>query len=628
MLYNHWTSDTTSAQLSPQNRNMSEGQCTKGSWGPLRHYVANKWGGVTPALCFTPIGEQALSAGFSSQYSELLFENDIFSQLAEIFLVSAIIIILIYGVVYTTEKKVGQPILIGNCSWLGCLTLLFTIILMVNNPITDGALFYNTLFLDNFTLFMKILAVCSALFSILISLDYLRQESMNHFEYIILILLSTASMMFLISSADLISMYLAIELQSLCFYVLAAGSSRRNTGRNGGSLMGSEFSTEAGLKYFLLGAFSSGLLLFGCSLIYGFTGTTQFLDIAKLFTCDAIPNLSGGAYTLAPNFIDVSALSLQDTATYNFLACQLGMIFILVGFLFKLTAAPFHMWAPDVYEGAPTAITAFFAITPKVSILAVFIRLFLQSFYDFFISWQTILIFCSICSMVIGALAALSQNKVKRLLAYSSIGHIGFILLALCCGTIEGLQALLIYLLIYIAMTLNLFAIIMCPVRRENHSLQTVRYGRIKYITDLASLAKTNPVLALTMTVTLFSMAGIPPLAGFYSKAIVLFAAMSSIMYTGAIVGVVSSVISCFYYIRVIKIMYFQPATMVPLQAGKANMWCSIHNGQISFSGTAPALSKQNCYIMGGTLFFIILFMTYPAPFYLATHKMALALSF
>lgn len=539
---------------------------------------------------------------FETDFQTVLFENDFKAIFPELFLVLATIFLLLYGVIYSTSSgkkyqnnqaylnegenqqaplvcptekisffQASYPLLLNNISWLGVLCLVFGCCLLINNPITHSIIFYNTLILDDFTLFLKILVLASSLFAIIIALDYVKKETFNAFEYIILILLATCSMLFLIASADFISMYLAIELQSLCFYVLAA--SKRN----------SEFSTEAGLKYFLLGAFSSGILLFGCSLIYGFTGVTNFSELAKIFTCGA-EDISAGT----------SALK----------ACELGMIFILVGLLFKMTAVPFHMWAPDVYEGAPTSITAFFAITPKISILAVLLRVFVDSFYDFMLPWQKILIFCSIASMVLGAFAAMSQNKIKRLLAFSSIGHVGYLLIGVCCGTIEGLQALFIYLVIYIVMTINIFAIVLSPVKRLGlnfvHSVQ-----RVKYTTDFAMLAKTNPILAITLTVALFSMAGIPPLAGFYSKAFLFFAAMSSSMYLLALIGVLTSVISCFYYIRLIKIMYFEnPKT-----------WCSFSR-----------IGKENSYILGITFFFMLFFMAYPSPLYTISHKVALAL--
>ncbi len=478
------------------------------------------------------------------------------------------IFLLMYGVIFSTSKINNYPILLENISWLTLLALIYSLFLIVNSPVQNAALLYNTLLIDDFTKFMKILVLISSFFCIFMSMDYIKQESLNAFECILLILFATISMLFLISSADFISLYLAIELQSLCFYVIAA--IKRN----------SEFSTEAGLKYFLLGAFSSGLLLFGCSLIYGFTGVTNFSELAQIFT--------GGTQEIL-------------SSTSSLPACELGMILLLVGFLFKIAAAPFHMWSPDVYEGAPTSITAFFMITPKIGLFGVFLRIFLESFYDFFYPWQKIVIIASLTSMIIGALAALSQTKIKRLLAFSSIGHVGYLLAGFACGTIEGIQALLLYLVVYIFMNINLFSFLLCPVRREYS--QTI--PRIKYITDLAYLAKTNPVLAFTFTATMFSMAGIPPLAGFYSKAYLFYATMSSNLYLVAFIGVLTSVISCFYYIRLIKIMYFE----VPKN------WCSYY--QVPY---------QNAITLALSLFFILFFMIYPSPLHLITHKITLTL--
>lgn len=505
---------------------------------------------------------------FEQDYKPLLFENDFKAAFPELFLVVATITLLLFGVIYSTSQEKKYPILLTTMTWLSSLSLVFTFYLLINSKIGDGVIFYNTFIIDDFTYFLKILVIIASLLTTLIAIEYTKQEKMNGFEYIILILFSCSTMLFLISSLDFITMYLAIELQSLCFYVLAA--SKRD----------SEFSTEAGLKYFLLGAFSSGLLLFGCSLIYGFTGVTNFTELAKIFTC-GINDLSIGYPSMR--------------------GLELGMIFIIVGFLFKLTAVPFHMWAPDVYEGAPTSVTAFFSIVPKISVLAVFLRLFFESFYDFMYPWQKILILSSLASMIFGALAAMAQNKIKRLLAFSSIVNVGYILIGFCCGTIEGLQALLIYLFIYVIMTLNIFAVILSPIRRE--FVESV--NRVKYTTDLAMVGKTNPALAFNLTITMFSLAGIPPLAGFLSKAFLFFAAMSSNMFVLALVGVIASVISCFYYIRIIKIMYFE----------KSQTWCSFSR-----------ISKENGIILSFTLFFLLFFITYPSPLYLATHKAALAL--
>lgn len=527
-------------------------------------------------------------------YISLLFENDFLYVIPEFFLILTTLSLLMYGVVYTTSKKENYPILHTNITWLALFSLLFTFFLMLNSPFLNGVIFYNTLVYDEFSFFFKIVILLGAFFSIIIALEYIIQESLNAFEYSILILLSTISMFFLASSADFISLYLAVELQSLCFYVLAA--SKRN----------SEFSTEAGLKYFLLGAFSSGLLLFGCSLIYGFTGVTNFTELAKIFTCGCFAGETGEVsdwllLSTASDSVNQASAVLSNTLSLR--ACELGMIFLVVGFLFKLTVAPFHMWSPDVYEGAPTSVTAFFAITPKAAILAIFIRIFLESFYDFMVPWQKMIIFSSLASMIIGAFAALSQNKLKRLLAFSSIGHIGYILVGFCCGTIQGIQAMLLYLVVYMVMNIALFAILLSPVRRDSiHSIQ-----RVKYITDLSMLSKTNPLLAFTLITIMFSIAGIPPLAGFYSKAFLFFAAMSSTMYLLAIIGVLTSVVSCFYYIRLIKIIYFETPTS----------WCSFSR-----------MTTENSIILGICFFFILLFMANPTPLYLITHKVALSLSF
>ena len=564
-------------------------------------------------------------------FFNFLFENDFKAILPELFLVFSSILLLIYGVVYSTstknpaqlwEKKQSQrfsvlkqgrqvappgsncdyPLLLNNISLLSLLSFIFTFFLFKNNFITHATIFYNTLVIDNFTYFLKILIIFSVCFCILISLNYMKKQSFNAFEYMILVLLSTISMLFLISSYDFISMYLAIELQSLCFYVMCAASARS-----------SEFSTEAGLKYFLLGAFSSGILLFGISLIYGFTGITNFSELTKIFAC--------GSEVAVTGFGADAESSYADNVYSSWRACELGMIFILVGFLFKLTAVPFHMWAPDVYEGVPTSVTAFFSITPKISILAIVIKVFTESFYDFMFPWQKILIFSSICSMIYASFAAMSQNKIKRLLAFSSIGHVGYLLIGICCGTTEGLQALFLYLVVYIVMTINIFAIILSPLTSVIAAGPDKVYTQnrvalpFKYTTDLTMLSKTNSILALTFTVTLFSIAGIPPLAGFYSKAFLFFAAMSSTMYLLAIVGVVTSVISCFYYIRLVKIMYFDKITLSSTSLAQTYTFDHLSFAQVK---------KENAIVLALSFFFILFFMLFPTPLYLISHKFAL----
>ena len=531
-------------------------------------------------------------------FSLFIFDNDLKAALPELFLVMSCLFLLLYGVTWSTSVERRYPLLLRNVNWLSLLVLGLTVVIAANNPISNGVFFYHTFLVSHVTTFFKAIVLLGALSSLLISLDHLERESLNGFEFPLLLLLSTSSMLFLISAADFISMYLAIELQSLCFYVLAAF--KRD----------SEFSTEAGLKYFLLGVFSSGLLLFGCSLVYGFTGAVEFSELSKIFASLATPSsASAEAVDAAVSLhgVDGSA-SFYDvtTSTSSWRGCELGMIFLIIGFLFKLTAAPFHMWAPDVYEGAPTAVTAFFSIVPKPALMVVFLRLLYQSFYDFLAEWQTFLIFCSVASMAVGSLAGLAQHRIKRLLAFSSIGHVGYMLIAFCCGTTEGLQGLVVYIIIYVAVTINIFGVIMSPLRRTAQPSQPHQgVDRIKYTTDLAMLASSNPLLAATLTVAVLSLAGIPPLAGFYGKAFLFWAALNSSQYLLALVGITASAISCFYYLRVVKIMYFE--------APKS--W-------LTFS----RVSKESSIVLAITTLFIITLMGYPFPLYVASQKVALAL--
>jgi NADH-quinone oxidoreductase subunit N len=313
-------------------------------------------------------------------------------------------------------------------------------------------------------------------------------------------------MLLLISANDLIALYLGLEMMSLPLYVVAA--SNRDNVR----------STEAGLKYFVLGALSSGMLLYGASLIYGFTGTVNFAGIAKA---------TGQGANLGLIF---------------------GLVFMFVGFCFKISAVPFHMWTPDVYEGAPTPVTAFFAAAPKVAGIAIFVRATVVAFPGITHEWQQIVVFVSIASMVLGAFAAIGQRNIKRLMAYSSIGHMGFALVGLAAATPEGVQGVLVYMSIYVAMTLGTFAVIL-SMRRDGMYVEN--------ISDLAGLARTHPTMAFFLAMLLFSLAGIPPLAGFFAKFYVFLAAIKAGLYTLAVIGVLSSVVGAYYYLSIIKIMYF-----------------------------------------------------------------------
>jgi NADH-quinone oxidoreductase subunit N len=371
--------------------------------------------------------------------------------------------------------------------------------------------FNGSFIVDDFARFLKILALFGSAAAILLSLDYAERERQYRFETSVLILLSTLGMMMLISAADLIALYLGLELMSLPLYVVAA--SNRDNLR----------STEAGLKYFVLGALSSGMLLYGASLTYGFTGTVSFAGIAHVAG-------QGG-----PN-----------------IGLIFGIVFLFAGFCFKVSAVPFHMWTPDVYEGAPTPVTAFFAAAPKVAGIAMFVRAAVMAFPGVTGEWQQIVVFVSIASMALGAFAAIGQRNIKRLMAYSSIGHMGFALIGLAAGTSEGVQGVLVYIAIYITMTLGVFAVIL-SMRRST--------GMVESIDQFAGLSRTHPATAFFMAMLLFSMAGIPPLAGFFAKFYVFLAAIKAGLYVLAVIGVLASVVGAYYYLMIIKVMYFdEPA--------------------------------------------------------------------
>jgi NADH-quinone oxidoreductase subunit N len=383
---------------------------------------------------------------------------------------------------------------------------------------------------DDFARFLKILALVGSAAAIAMSLDYAEKERQQRFEYSVLILLSTLGMLMLISASDLIALYLGLELMSLPLYVVAA--SYRDSLR----------ATEAGLKYFVLGALSSGMLLYGASLVYGFTGTVSFAGIAQAAA-------QGGTGLI------------------------FGIVFLFAGFCFKVSAVPFHMWTPDVYEGAPTPVTAFFAAAPKVAGIAMFVRVAVVAFPSIATQWQQIVVFVSIASMVLGSFAAIGQRNIKRLMAYSSIGHMGFALIGLAAGTAEGVQGVLVYIAIYVTMTLGVFAVIL-SMRRST--------GMVETTDQLAGLARTHPTTAFFMAMLLFSMAGIPPLAGFFAKFYVFLAAIKAGLYILSVIGVVASVVGAYYYLAIIKAMYFdEPAEAfveMPYELRVVLLLCGLFN--------------------------------------------------
>jgi NADH-quinone oxidoreductase subunit N len=422
---------------------------------------------------------------------------------AELFLVGGAMALLMLGVF--RQETEANAVKIG---WLAIAVLLITAVFLLLKPVENVRLFDGAFVADPFARFMKLLVLLGGAGAMLLSLDPMREGRYLKFEYPVLLLLATAGMMMMISAGDLIALYIGLELQSLALYVMAAF--RRDDVK----------SSEAGLKYFVLGALSSGMLLYGASLIYGFTGTTQFAEIARVAQAGAAQNVG----------------------------LIFGLAFVFVGLAFKISAVPFHMWTPDVYEGAPTPVAAFFAAAPKVAAMALVLRVSIDAFGPIWPRWQQIVVFISIASMGLGAVAAIGQTNVKRLLAYSSIANMGFALVGLAAATEDGVQAVLVYMAVYTVMTLGAFACVL--------AMRTER-GPVEAIDDLAGLAKTNGGLALALLIIMFSLAGIPPMAGFWGKYYVFLAAVNASLWPLAVLGVIASVVSCFYYIRIVKLMYF-----------------------------------------------------------------------
>mgnify|MGYP001360697747 FL=1 len=419
--------------------------------------------------------------------------------LPEIFISISIMFLLILGVYIKNSSK-----LIYNASLLA---LLITAVITLNETFTVNriTLFNDSVVIDYMASLMKIITLLGAFLVLIISSNYLKTFKIFKIEYPILILSSVLGMMVMISSNDLMVFYMGLELQSLALYVLATFNRDQLK------------SSEAGLKYFVLSALSSGLLLYGCSLIYGFSGSTNF------------------------DIISSQLNSNEHVLTF-------GIVFILVGLAFKISAVPFHMWAPDVYEGSPTSVTLFFTMVPKIAALTVFIRFLYVPFLNLIDQWQMIIIFLSIASMLFGAIAAIGQTNIKRLIAYSSIGHIGYTLAGLATGSNEGIQSSIIYISIYIIMNLALFSCLLM-LKRNNQYYEEIN--------DLSGLSKNHPLLSLSLLVILFSLAGIPPLAGFFAKFYIFKAVIEQSMYFLAIVGLLSTVVAAFYYLRIIKIIYF-----------------------------------------------------------------------
>ena len=453
--------------------------------------------------------------------------------LPELTLATGAMVLLLVGV--STRKEQAELIL-----WAAVLFLALAgfFVLRESGTIT---LFGDSFIVDPFARALKLLTLTGSAVTLIMSIDYWRGEGRLKFEFPILVLLATTGMLMMISANDLIALYVGLELQSLALYVVAAFDRR------------SAKSSEAGIKYFVLGALSSGMLLYGASLIYGFTGSTLFTDIAA---------------------------AVQPSGTN--LGLIFGLVFLMTGFAFKISAVPFHMWTPDVYEGAPTPVTAFFAAAPKLAAMALTVRTLFAAFPSVTHEWQQIVTFLAIASMALGSFAAIGQRNIKRLMAYSSIGHMGYALVGLAAGTAEGVQGVIIYLAIYLAMTLGTFACI----------LAMRRHGRmVEDIDQLAGLSNTSPMMAFLLAMLLFSLAGIPPLAGFFAKFYVFLAAINAGLYALAVIGVLLSVVGAYYYLRIVKIMYFD----APVERFEP----------------MPGLLAA---VLGASGLFILFYFVYPAP--------------
>jgi len=459
------------------------------------------------------------------------------SALPEMTLAGAAMALLLFGVFLPRERA-------RLVSWLAVLALVAAMVLVIATPAGGQQAFAGLFVVDRFARFMKLLALGATALSILLSLDYVEREHMARFEFPILMLFATLGMMLMISANDLIALYLGLELQSLPLYVIAAF--QRDSLR----------STEAGLKYFVLGALSSGMLLYGASMIYGFAGTTGFSGIAT-----AMANPAGAPVGLI-----------------------IGLVFLVAGLAFKVAAVPFHMWTPDVYEGAPTPVTAYFSAAPKIAAIALFVRVVVEPFGAITADWRQIIVVISIASMVLGAVAGINQRNIKRLMAYSAIGNIGYALVGLAVGTPDGVRGLLVYMAIYLVMTIGSFGCIL-SLRRQGLMVEEIG--------DFAGLSRSRPLLAAAFAVFMFSMAGIPPLAGFFGKLYVFLPAIAHGFYTLSIVGVLSSVVGAYYYLRIVKVMYFDEPTIE---------FDAASGGEVMAITTATALAILLFFVLPGPL--------------------------
>lgn len=490
----------------------------------------------------------------------LLFDNNLKMFLPELFLATSILCLTIHASLLVTSRFFGNFLIIRSFLSISWFVVSISLVLTNNDPILCMFAFQNTFIFDILTSSIKQLLLFATLICLILSTNSIISNQLNHFEYLILLLSAILGLMLLVSSFDMLSLYLSMEMQSLCLYVLAA------------SKKDSSFSMEAGLKYFIIGSFSSGLLLFGISLLYISTGTTNFAHLELLF----FENMTDSTFLKS---------SLEKS-----------LFFLGAAFFFKIAAAPFHFWSPDVYEGSPLSSTVFFAIVPKIALFTVFIRLFQTVFLSFEASISFFLLIFSLCSVVFGSFTALSQKKLKRLLAFSSISHVGYLLLAFSINSIEGTQSLFFYLVIYLLTSLCIWSIFIGLSTFDNNF-------KSRTIGDLSSLSTINPLLALTAIFSFFSLASIPPLVGFLAKIEIFINSLSVHTFFPSFFLILSSVVSCFYYIRLIKISYFDKSER--------------------FSFVFP-LSKYSSLVLGFGFFSLVFLFINPLLLLFLSHKMAL----
>jgi NADH-quinone oxidoreductase subunit N len=479
---------------------------------------------------------------------------DLAPAITEIFLACVALALLMVGAFRGEEPGASRLV-----SPLVVMALVIGIFLLLTGDKARALTFADQFVSDGFAVYLKVLVLLGAVLCLIMTPTFLQHEGIERYEFPVLALFATVGMLMMISANSLLALYLGLELQSLALYVMTAF--HRDQTR----------ATEAGLKYFVLGALASGLLLYGCSLVYGFTGTLSF----DLLALELQPAVDGS--------LPISTGAL------------VGLVFIAAGLAFKLAAVPFHMWTPDVYEGAPTPVTAFLAAAPKVAAIGLTLRVFYEPFGDWAGQWQQIVVFISVASMLLGAFAAIGQSNIKRLMAYSSIGHIGYALVGFAAGTREGVYSVLVYMAIYVAMTVGAFGCILV-MRRHGRALEQ--------IDDLSGLGRTQPLLALALAIFMFSLAGIPPFAGFFGKLYVFLAAIEADLVPLAVIGVLSSVIGAYYYLKIVKVMYFDEA-------------------EDAFD---RPIGREFAIIIGGTAVFNALFCLYPSPLLIQAQSAAAAL--